>query len=88
MRIDSVLLLSVLRLEVVHQVSFLVGKVFVHLSGNFVDFFLYIVLVELLLGGLSAFKSFLKSSVEFLFLAAFIISELSVNGHDGIFVGL
>jgi len=34
------LLLSVLLLEVVHQISFLVGKVFVNLSGDLVDFFL------------------------------------------------
>jgi len=35
--VDSVLLLSVKLLEVVHQSSFLVCEVFVYVGGNFVD---------------------------------------------------
>jgi hypothetical protein len=86
--VDSILLSSVLLLEVVHQRSFLVGKVFVYIGGDFVDFILQFVLVELLLGSLSALKSLLKSPVELLLLSASIVRKLSVNGHDGVFVGL
>lgn len=86
--VDSILLSSVLLLEVIHQRSFLVGEVFVYIGGNFVDFILQFVLVELLLGSLSALKSLFKSPIELLLLSASIVCELGVNSHDGVFVGL